>query len=428
MRVKLPIQNFPKQQSIFDHPARYKIVAKGRRFGLTRGAANDYISCALNRTFTKGLWVDTVNTNIDRYVERYFAPALQKLPKDIWLWRKQAKVMQILDSIIDFRSADRPENIEGFGYEKAFLNEAGIILRNEYLWHNAIRPMMWDFKPQVVIGGTPKGRGIFYELALRGKDSQQNEYTFLHFTSFNNPFINKEVIHEDMKSMPDRVIKQEIYAEFMEDEGVVFRGTNIIATAKPAKPVDGHLYVMGVDLAKVQDFTVITVYDRKNNYQVYQDRFKTIEWPFQKKKIITVSRHYNNALVVIDASGLGDPIADDLIRQNVPVDPVKLTNQNKKELIEKLAVWTEQKYHRILPIPESILEFNSFTYDITTAGNIRYNAPAGMHDDIVIAHALAIYSLQPLYEKKKKKEPTLIQRKLAKDRFRAKYGSEYIEI
>ena len=40
--------------------------------------------------------------------------------------------------VSDFRSVDRPENIEGFGYDKAFLNEAGIILRDEYLWYNAI--------------------------------------------------------------------------------------------------------------------------------------------------------------------------------------------------------------------------------------------------------------------------------------------------
>ena len=62
--VRLNIQNFPKQQSIFESKARYKIVVKGRRFGLTRGAANNFIQEALEGKFQRGLWVDVVNGNI----------------------------------------------------------------------------------------------------------------------------------------------------------------------------------------------------------------------------------------------------------------------------------------------------------------------------------------------------------------------------
>lgn len=310
-------------------------------------------------------------------------------------WRKQAKVLEILDSYIDFRSVDRPENIEGFGYDKAFLNEAGIILRDEYLWHNAIRPMLWEFKPQTVIGGTPKGQGLFYELYLRGKDKNQPEYESFHFTSFDNPFLDTTALSEDIKSMPQNVVKQEVYAEFLEDTGVVFRGVREICVVAPQKPLKGHVYVMGVDLAKVQDFTVITVYDRRTNHQVYQARFNQLEYPFQKKKIIETSKHYNNALVVLDATGLGDPIADDLARANTPIEPFKLTNQSKKELIEKLTIYIEQGRIKMINIPETIAEFNSFTYDVSNSGRITYNAPVGFHDDIVISHGLAVWSLTP---------------------------------
>ena len=93
MDISLAIKNFPAQQSIFDSKARFKIVAKGRRFGLTKGAANDFILQALEGKFKRGLWVDTVNANIERYVERYFLPYLYKLPRHLWNWRKQAKVL-----------------------------------------------------------------------------------------------------------------------------------------------------------------------------------------------------------------------------------------------------------------------------------------------------------------------------------------------
>ncbi len=408
-QINLPILNFPAQQTIFDSKARYKVVVKGRRFGLTKGKANDFMKKALEGSFTKGLWVDTINSNIDRYVERYFIPKLQLLPPSMWRWRQQARILHIKNSYIDFRSADKPENIEGFGYDDVFLNEAGIILKDEYLWNNAIRPMLWDYNSPATIGGTPKGMGLFHELAMRGQDPSQERYAYFHFTSFDNPFLDKENLRLEIADMPERVVEQEIYAKFLEDTGVVFRGVTAIATAQPMKPVPMHSYVIGIDLAKVQDFTVISVYDRKTNWQVYQDRFNQLDWPYQKLKIKEIADHYNKALCLIDATGVGDPIVDDLMRAGVAVEPIRLTNEIKKQIIEKLATWIEIGRINILNIPESIRELNSFTYDISGTGRVLYNAPAGFHDDIVISHALAVWGLTPLPARQVIKEKPLIK-------------------
>lgn len=408
-QIVLPIKNFENQQKIFDNQQRYVIVAKGRRFGLTRGAANDFIGGALKRKYKKGLWVDTVNANIERYVERYFIPALNFLPKDLWHWRKQQKILEILDSYLDFRSADNPENIEGFGYDKAFLNEAGIILKNRYLWDNAIRPMLWDYKNcTAVIGGAPKGKGVFFELFNRGLDKSQTDYKSLRFSSFDNPYIDHKLILEDMKAMPERVVKQEIYAEFLDDTGVVFRGISEIATSVYEEPKDGHLYVIGADVAKVQDFTVLTVFDRSRNNQVCQMRFNKLEWPFQKQKIQELSRKYNNALVMLDSTGVGEPIADDLLRAGVPVEPIHFTNESKKQIIEKLSTWVELRRFSILNDQDTINEFNSFTYDYSEkTGRVIYGAPVGFHDDIVFSMGLAIWSLQPIIERKEEELTSL---------------------
>jgi len=48
----------------------------------------------------------------------------------------------------------------------------------------------------------------------------------------------------------------------------------------------------------------------------------------------------------------------------------------------------------MLNIPETVAELSNFTYDISEAtGRVRYEAPTGFHDDIVIAHALAVWRL-----------------------------------
>jgi hypothetical protein len=416
-KIQLPIKNFEAQEHIFNCKKRYIIVPKGRRFGLTRGAANNYIKKALKGQFEKGLWVDTVNVNIERYVERYFIPALTKLPQSMWGWRKQQKILTIGKSYIDFRSVDNPENIEGFGYDMAFLNEAGIILKNQYLWNNAIRPMLWDYECQVIIGGTPKGKGVFYELYQRGLDPKQDNFASFKFSTFDNPYVQKQEILEDMKSMPERVIQQEIYAEFLDDTGVVFSGIKNVAVLQPEEPKRDHIYVIGCDLARLQDYTVLTVYDRQNNHQVYQMRFHQLEWGFQKQKIADLSRKYNNALVKLDSTGIGDPIYDDLLRMNVPVEGVKFTNETKKNLIEKLASWIELGYVKMLNVEETINELNSFTYDISEkSGRVMYSAPIGFHDDIVISHALAISSLNPVIIEVAPEVMTPIQRDLYEKR------------
>ena len=425
--VELKIKNFPKQTEIFSDKHRYKVVAKGRRFGLTRGMANEFIRRALKKEFKKGLWVDTVNRNIDLYVERYFIPQLRKLPKQIpWQWKKQARTLYIWEAFIDFRSADNPQNIEGFAYDEVFLNEAGIILKDEYLWHNAIQPMLIEYKANTVIGGNPKGRGLFYDLYVKGLDDKNTEYKSFHVTTYDNPYLPKEEVDRMANDLPERVRRQEIYGEFLEDEGAVFRNIKNILLEKPEKPHTDGRYIMGLDLAKVQDYTVIAIYDVDLKKQVYQARFKDLDWVAQKKRIFAAAKYYNNCPIVIDATGLGDPIADDFIQEGLSIIPVKLTNETKKELIEKLVVWVEQERVTMLNLQETLVEFTAFTYDISTNGRIRYSAPPGLHDDIVIAHALAVKELYGT-KKLKTREPTLIQQEFEKRLSGRKEGIDEFE-
>lgn len=434
MQIQLPIRNFQKQQQIFDCPNRFVIVPKGRQFGATKGAANHLIGMAMKHQFARCLWVDTVNANIDKYVERYFIPTLRKISRypqyaTWWNWRKQQRILEMGQSAIDFRSADKPENIEGFNYDWAFLNEAGIILRDDYLWDNAIRPMLWRHKAHTIIAGTPKGKGKFYELYQRGIDPDQTDYAAMRFSTFDNPYLPIEEIRKEMAAIPQRVISQEIYAEFLEDTGVVFTGVEkvaVIDTSAPTsekpllpghmynpdwfEPQIGHTYVIGADIARLQDYTVIAVYDRENNRQVFQMRFNDLEWPTILMRVKAVSQKYNNALVYLDSTGVGEPVYEDLARQRVPVEPIHFTNTMKKDLIDKLANWIELRYIQMLNLKETIDELNIFTYDISErSGLVRYNAPVGFHDDIVIAHALAIWGLQPVIREKQQEELGILQ-------------------
>ena len=309
-------------------------------------------------------------------------------------------------SIIQLKGADDPDALRGAGPVGVVFDEFAKVKFEAW---GVVEPIIRANGGWTWFIGTPKGKNHLWQFYLRGKQEDYEWKSWL-LKATESGVIPQDQLVASRQSMRPDLFNQEWECAFLEGVGAVFRGVKDIATATPHKPLQGHLYVMGVDLAKINDYTVITIYDRATNAQVYQDRFNTIEWPFQKKRIKAIADHYNRALVMLDATGIGDPIADDLIRGGVAVEPIKFTEQSKKDLIEKLSIWIEQKQIKILNIEDSLNEFDNFNYEVGPTGKITYGAPSGFNDDIVISHALAVWNLQPLYKEVLEKPKTRIQK------------------
>jgi len=396
--IELPIYYHSKQREIFfGSNEKKKIIAKGRRFGLTKGYANRAIEYLVDGV-SPGLWVDTVNSNIDRYVERYFYPILKNLPQKYWKWRQQRKELEVFGNKLDMRSADRPELIEGFGYKFIMMNEAGIILRKEYLYYNTILPMTLDYNPDFYIGGTPKGKGLFFELATKANDPTNTDQRFFRFTSFDNPYLSEEDKQKLIDEIPQSIQEQEIYADFKEDSSAVFRNIEACSHAKPEEPQPGKSYVIGVDIARLQDFTVIIVFDMQGN-MVHMERFKDIDWRIQKERIKNIAEKFNDGFVWLDSTGVGDPIFQDLQGMGLNIEGYKFTNESKKQLIQSLMIALEQEEINIFSKehPEGKVlhtEMGIFEYEMTSSGRIRYQAPEGHHDDCVMSLALGNWGVQ----------------------------------
>lgn len=226
--MNLHLTYTPPQTDIFfdDHNgARFIVIPKGRRFGATKGAINAAMEWALDGEPV--LWGDTINSNIDRYFERYAKPELNKsgIP---YQFHSQQKKLTFKDSkgFIDFRSADNPENWEGFGYKRIILNEAGIILKNDYLYTNAVLPMLMDFADSRMYAlGVPKGKKKkdgtehkFYTLYRHAIEGRKGYYTKT-YTSYDNPLLSRTDIgelEEEIQSMNATMSDQEIYGKFVD--------------------------------------------------------------------------------------------------------------------------------------------------------------------------------------------------------------------
>lgn len=209
----------PQIEIFFGDVRRFNSVSKGRRFGATRGAAHACIEWCLEGQAI--LWGDTIAGNIKRYWDRYFIPALKASGIEGKLTGEN--VGKIGSGYIDFRSADRPENWEGFGYKKIILNEAGIILANTYLYTNAVLPMMMDHpEAQLFALGVPKGKYLktgkihpFYQI----HSSKDAEHRSLEFSTYHNPYLSPEdiaKIEDEITAMDPKQVEQEIYGKFID--------------------------------------------------------------------------------------------------------------------------------------------------------------------------------------------------------------------
>jgi hypothetical protein len=392
-KFDLNISYHPGQFEIFfGHKAKRKYVPKGRRFGLTRGYAN-FVVEKLAEGVSPILWVDTVQGNIEKYYQRYISPILKPIPAGYHHWDPKSKELRLFDRIVDFRSAERPELIEGFAYRLILLNEAGIILRDRYLWENTLQPMMLDYDPDVIVGGTPKGGGLFEELVAKAKDDPRS-WTKT-YTTYDNPLLQRGEIDKLAADLPEHVRQQEIYGQFVSDKGSVFRflKESLDRTLQP-KPhwEPNRKYFMGVDLAKHVDWTVIIVIDDLGR-MVHLNRFNKLDWEYQQQVIIETAKAYK-AKVLLDSTGVGDPIFDALKNKGMTLDGYKFTSDSKKKLIEGLMLAFEMKKLKLFeaPIPFADALFDElrlFGYEISATGTLRYGAPEGFHDDCVVALALA---------------------------------------
>lgn len=305
--------------------------------------------------------------------------------------------------------ADRPDLLRGPNPQGVILDEFSI--QKPEVWTDVVQPIVRS-NPTAWVWFlfTPRGKNHAFEVYQYGQEERAGEWKSWKLTVEESGIFDPVQIANMRATSSAQTFSQEFMCEFLEGEGAVFRNVREICTAVPQRPLDGHHYVLGVDIAKHVDYTVVVVYDRQNNQQVYQDRFQRFDWPFQRAKIKAVSDLYNKALVILDGTGIGDPFYDDLTRIGTPVQDIKITSQVKKELIEKLSIFIEQKQVRMINMAETLFEFDNFQFEILPSGLTRYGAPQNFHDDIVMSHALAIHGLQPILYKVPEPPKTLIQK------------------
>lgn len=298
----------PDQQDIAEHPARFKVVACGRRWGKTTLG----LAMASSAAQAGGrVWWVAPTYGLAFYPWR----ALRQAHRDIWEAKLESERHIDLPGggSLTVKSADDPDTLRGVGLDFVVLDEAAFL--SEETWTAVIRPALSDRQGRALMISTPRGRNWFWQAYLRGQDPLNTEWrSWTHPTSANQLICPQE-IEEARGLLPERVFRQEYLAEFVEDGGTVFRNVAQATTAAPqARAQPGHRYIMGVDLARRLDFTVCAVIDISLDPPelVCLDRFNQIDWQFQIQRITALAERFNVEQIMVDQTGLGDPVVEQL--------------------------------------------------------------------------------------------------------------------
>ena len=389
----------PGQLEIHEDEHSRRVVACGVRWGKTVCAAMEGLAAAMAASGRSVGWVAAPTYDLANKVFRELVLAAQRhLRHRIIKVSESSGLLVLLNmageiSEIRAKSADNPVSLLGEGLDWLIIDEASRL--KPRIWQSHLSQRLIDRRGWALLISTPRGKGYFFELYRRGQEDRDPAYRSWNQPSWTNPFLDRDLIEEQRRQIPERVYQQEYGAQFIEGSGAVFRYVREAATGEWQEPVKRAQYFAGLDLAKVEDYTVLVILDKEGRV-VAMDRFHRIDWSIQVPRVLALTQRYNKAVTYIDSTGAGEPIYETLKKAGCVARGYSFTQKSKAALIDNLAIKLEKR-ELVLPtpalMPELVDELEAFEYSVSEHGNIRSGAPYGYHDDCVIALALAVWAL-----------------------------------
>lgn len=389
--LKLPALH-QGQYEAFNHPARYKILVCGRRWGKSLLAAVALIECAVGGGI--GWWV------------------YPSFPMAMVGWRRLLKLLSVgiangiikIDrqeriitfpggGMIQMKSAERANSLRGEGLDLVVIDEWAFVRYGKRVWESDLSPALAEKHGKAYLITTPNGMDHVYEYYHRAEHDDQ--YKAWTFPTENNPFIPKKSIEDARKSLPPDVFSQEYMANFLEDAAAFFYNLKNIMKAKiqhEAQP--GHQYRAGLDIGRWNDESILSIID----YSImpmeicWVETMTNMSFRMQRKKVLTLAGRYDIDLLSTDITGigygLGEAIEDDA---DFTCDHVHYSNKIKIDIFTSLQGAYEMEKLYIPDMEWLRVQHEMMIPEISPGSlTVRLNARGGFRDDgpnsIALAH------------------------------------------
>ena len=372
---------------ILAHPdAKYITIKTSRQWGKSLFAIQLLLNHAINERSSIG-WFSPYIAQCKKVMKQIYESI--EPANLIKSYNQSDRIIELKNnSKIQFFGVDNADAIRGNTFDYAICDEAAYYPID--VFETVIRPTLLVRGKKCYIISTPKGKhNWFYKYY-----SQDNKsYTSIEGNYQENKYIDIEEIEAARQTLPDHIFRQEYLGEFLDSEFQVFNNVEQCATLNNWANKTPFNYA-GLDLGRKNDFTVLTIFNEAGEIvEIFRDNNKL--WSMQVNQIINKLQKHN-AYCVIDATGVGDAIFEQIKHQYKNVYPYVITGsgeESKQNLIEKLIISIQNSEIK-LPTKKlySVLhdEMSAFECVYTpTSRSIKYQAMQGFHDDTVLSLALA---------------------------------------
>ena len=246
----LNVDLIPWQQEVWTHPAKFKVVTAGRRTGKTELAAWRLLINALTDGIT------------DKDAARFYvAPTREQARKVMWgkLMKlgheviakahiNNLEITLVNGQTISLQGADRPETMRGVKLADLVLDEYADM--KPYVLEEILVPALSDYDAGYLMIGTPMGRNHFYEEYVKASLGDDEDYAAFQYTSYDNPYISKDLLERRKKQMSTHAFRQEFEASFESKGSEVFSEEWVQWYEE--RPVMGQWYI-AIDLAGFEE-------------------------------------------------------------------------------------------------------------------------------------------------------------------------------
>lgn len=363
------------QREVAAHPARFKVLRCGRRWGKTIFGMERAVWTALAGKRV-GWFAPTYKYLLEPWqqIERVVRPVADRIST------QERQMLLDTGGQIEFWSLEDPDAGRSRHYDLAVIDECDRAAKLEEAWLEAIRPTLTDNRGAALFLGTPKGRRYLTTLYAKGQ-SGDPEWCSWNFNTVDNPAIDPSEVEAARRDLPPHVFAQEYEGTPADDDGNPF-GPDAIRDCTVDSLASGEPVAWGWDLAKSVDWTVGIGLSESGEVCAFE-RFQRT-WKETEQDILRIT----SADALIDSTGVGDPIVEALQRQSQMFEGFKFTSTSKQQLMDRLRT---ALHRREISFPDGPIrqELDTFEYKYTATG-VRYTAPDGLHDDCVMALALAV--------------------------------------
>ena len=247
--MELNIELLPWQLEVWNHPAKHDIIVAGRRTGKTEFAAWRMLFRAMTDGHTEPDNARFYVAPTQGQARRTMWPKLLKLGHGIIesAHINNLEIQLVNGQTISLMGADRPEPMRGSKIADVVLDEYKDM--RPYVLEEIIMPALTDLDGTMTIIGTPGGRNHFYDFYTKVELGLEPDWASWHFTSFDNPKLNKNLLQKRKENMSSYAFRQEFLASFEAQGSEIFKETWV---KYAEEPTDGDYYI-AVDLAGFED-------------------------------------------------------------------------------------------------------------------------------------------------------------------------------